>query len=165
MTLSKSQFTRTDHSVEMSGSSQVGYHILVADKQNNANLLDYKRTKSRIVVKSVLGAETFCLTDACDTSIIIQHDLRPMLNDKRKISKLSEIATFLTVLIINAFRTEERLMIYIKEAREAHNDGIFDDIISIRREYNVSDRMTKSTILPEFFNKIIHGIIHYEVEL
>lgn len=38
-----------------------------------------------------------------------------------------------------------------KAAREAYNHAITDDIISIRRNFNLVDDMTKSTILPKCF--------------
>lgn len=46
-------------------SIQVGDKIFLADKQKNANLIDYERKKSKWFVHSVIGAETFELTEAC----------------------------------------------------------------------------------------------------
>lgn len=44
------------------------------DKDMNSNLIDYAYIKSRRVVRSVLGAETFAIADECDAAIIIQYD-------------------------------------------------------------------------------------------
>lgn len=61
------------------GSFQVGYKIFLTDKHNNANLIYYASIKSRLVVKSVLGVETFALADACNAAILIQYDLQIIL--------------------------------------------------------------------------------------
>lgn len=53
------------------GTSEVGYLIFMADKENNANLIDYASNKSRTDVRSVLRAETFAIADACDSAIVI----------------------------------------------------------------------------------------------
>lgn len=48
------------------GRWQEGYLIFMADKDNRENVIDYATKKSRIVIRSVLGAETYGLTDTCD---------------------------------------------------------------------------------------------------
>lgn len=55
-------------------------------------------------------------------------------------------------------------MVDVKAAREAHNEGIIDDMIWIRRKYNLADAMTESAILPEFITAIEKNQSHYEVE-
>ena len=55
-------------------------------------------------------------------------------------------------------------MIDIKAAREAYNQGIIDDIIWIRRQFNLADAMTKPSILPELVQALETGKLHYEVE-
>lgn len=54
--------------------SQAWYHIFLADKNNNANLIEYASIKSRRADISVLGAETFGLSDACDAEITKLHE-------------------------------------------------------------------------------------------
>lgn len=48
----------------------------MAYKYNKAIFIDYDSNKSRIVVRCVLGAETFELTYSCDSAIVIQYDIR-----------------------------------------------------------------------------------------
>ena len=90
------------------GSSQVGYLIFLADKNNNTNLIDYASIKSQRVVRSVLGAETLGLADACDAAIMIQHDLKLMLKKTLKITVLTDSATLFNVLMRNGNTTEKK---------------------------------------------------------
>ena len=48
--------------------------IFLADKDRNVSFIDFSSVKSRRVVRSILGAETFALADACDATIVIQHE-------------------------------------------------------------------------------------------
>lgn len=85
--------------------------------------------KSRIVIRSVLGEKAFRLTDECDTAIILQHNLRKILGRTLKIKIWTANATLFNRLIRNVPSTEKILVIYIKAAIEAYNDGIINDII------------------------------------
>lgn len=88
------------------GSFQVGYLVFMADKDNKANLIDYVSNKSRRVVRSVLGAETFGLANACDSAIVIQHNLKQILGKTLKIQVLRYSETLFNVKIRNASKTE-----------------------------------------------------------
>lgn len=55
-------------------------------------------------------------------------------------------------------------MTYVKAEREAYKDGMTDDIIRIRRNYNLSDIMTKATVLREFITAVEKNQLHYQVE-
>lgn len=145
-------------------SSQVGYIIMLADNENNGNIIDYSSTKSRRVVRSVLGAETFGMADACDAAIVIQHDMKKILKRTFKIKLLTDSETLFNVVIRNASTTERRLMIDIKAAREAYNEGTINDVVWIRRDYNLADAMTKYKILPQLVEFLQTGKVRYEVE-
>lgn len=60
-------------------SLQVGYMIFPPDEYNNAKLIEYASVKSRRVVRSVIGVQTFALADECAAAIIFQHDLKSIL--------------------------------------------------------------------------------------
>lgn len=68
-------------------SSQVGFIIIEAHKDQNASIIDYSCIKLRMIVRSVLGAEIFVLADACDAAITIQHYLEHIINNCIKIKK------------------------------------------------------------------------------
>lgn len=71
-----------------------------------------------------------------------------------KIQLLIEREPLFNVIIRTASPTEKRLIIDEKVAREAYNDVIVDDIILLGRNYNVSDVIKKTTIIPEFITTI-----------
>lgn len=102
------------------GSSKVVFIIIMDDNNDNGDITDFSGAKSRRVVRSVLGAESFLMADAFDAKIFIEHE-------------------FIKILII----------IDINATKDACNEVIVNDTIWIRREYNLVDAMTKQTILPQ----------------
>ena len=116
------------------------------------------------MVRSVLGAETFALANTCDTAIVLQHDLKKILKKTLKIKTLTDSEALFNVMIKNANTTEKRLMIDIKAAREAFNDGIIEHIVWIRRQFNLADSVTKAQINQDLVDALKTGKIKYEVE-
>ena len=146
------------------GSSQVGFMNFLIDKNNTASLIEYSSSKSKRIVRSVLGAETFGMADACDASIVLQHDIKKITGRNMKIRILTDSETLFNVVIKNASTKEKRLMIDIKAARQAYNEGIISDIIWARRDYNLGDAMTKAKIMPLLMEVMKTGKIKYEIE-
>lgn len=83
---------------------------------------------------------------SCDTAIIMQHELKHILGRTLETTVLTDSASLFNVMIRNEPITEKRLMIYSKEEREAYDEEIIDDIISITRTYNLAHAMTKTQI-------------------
>ena len=52
-------------------SSQIGYIILLVDKFNTCNILNYSSRKSRRVTRSVFGGELYAFADAFDRAYIL----------------------------------------------------------------------------------------------
>lgn len=53
------------------------------------------------------------------------------------------IKTVLNSIRLNASTSEKRLMIDMKLASEAYNEGIIDEVILIRIKFNLADTMKK----------------------
>lgn len=81
-----------------------------------------------------------------------------------KIQLLVDSETLFSVLIRNASSTKKRLLMDVKAAREMYNNGLIDDVIWRRREYNLADAKTKDAILLELITAIEKNQLNYEVE-
>lgn len=71
-----------------------------------------------------------------------------------KMQVLTDSETLFNFIISNVPTTEKRLMIDVKAAREAYNEGIIDDVIWILRKYNLADAMKKASIVPELVEEL-----------
>lgn len=85
----------------------------MADKENNADLIDCTILKERRVVRSALEAETFGLADACDAAIIIRYDLKMILSTTIKVILLTDSDILFKLIISNEPTTENIILIYI----------------------------------------------------
>lgn len=83
------------------GSYQVGFMIFLTDKYNTTSLFDYSSIKSRRLVQSVLGAETFGIKVECDASIVPKHNIKGVTGNDLNIKILSDNEAFLNVIIRN----------------------------------------------------------------
>lgn len=94
--------------------------------------------------------ETFGFADACVAAFIMHQCLRKNHMQTLKIVILTDSKTVFNNIIRNGSTMEKRLMIDIKGAREANDEGISNEIIWIHRNYNISNAMTKATVFSEF---------------
>lgn len=86
-------------------------------------------------LRSLLDAETIGLAEEFYTVIISnEHDLRQIPKQRLNIKIQNDTGTLLKVIIRNNSKSKRRLMIGIKAAIEAYNDGTINDVISIRCE-------------------------------
>lgn len=65
-----------------------------------------------------------------------------------KIQLFTDSETIFNGIIINSSTTEKRLMIDVKAAREDYIYGTLDDVIWIRIKFNLTEAMTKASIMP-----------------
>lgn len=138
--------------------------IFLIDKYNNDNLIYYASVKSRKVVRSVLGAETFSMADSCDTANMKHHNLKHILGIDLKITILIDSAALFDVMIRNAPTTGKRLKIDNEAATKAYDEEIVDDNIWIRQKYNLADALTKTQINSELITKLDSNQLRRGVE-
>lgn len=134
------------------------------DKNNDVALIDFSSGKFKRALRYVLGAGTFALADACNTAIVIQHELKNIIGRSLKIKILTDSETFFNAIIRNASTIKRRLIIDVKAAREAYNCVIVEDVIWIRRNYILEDAMTKTCMLPQLIGLTKTGKIEYVIE-
>lgn len=76
--------------------------ILLTDKHNNANLIDYAMIKFRLVVYSEFGGISFELEETHNPLTIIRHDLKHNLEIQLKTKILYESSRLFNSMIANA---------------------------------------------------------------
>lgn len=87
-----------------------------------------------------------------------------MLGTTFRIQALTNSETLFNVIIRNASNREKLLTINVQAAWGSYNEGIIDDVIWIKRKFNLRDAITKEAILLEFVEALDKNKLHYEVE-
>lgn len=104
-------FSDGSYSIKNGESPQLEYIIITADNNYDGHIIDFSSKKSRKVVRSVLGSETFVMTDSCVAEIVIQHDLIKILKKKLKIKLLTDSENLFNIQVSNSSTMERRPLI------------------------------------------------------
>jgi hypothetical protein len=137
-------------------SSQIGYIVVLSDKDGNANLIQWQSVKCRRVTRSVLAAELYALSLGFDVSATIRTTLNHLFAGERqegtnKAYKVPKIPLTLCIdskslydcLIKLGTTQEKRLMIDILCLRQSYERREITEILWIKGEKNPADAMTK----------------------
>lgn len=124
-------------------STQLGCLILLCDKYGKCNVLHFSSYKSRRVVRSVLGSETYAFTDGMDFALILKKDIEDMIQKKIGIRIFTDSKSLFDAITKNSVTTEKSLMIDVQAMREAYERMEVSDLAWIKSEYNPSDALTK----------------------
>lgn len=157
-------FSDGSHATNADGSSQLGYMVLLTD-YINWHISQYKSYKSRRIVRSPLAAETLALADAADAAILIQHDLADIHGFRIPLTMLTDAKYLFDVLSKRTSTTEKRLMIYIESTRQSYDEYVLNNLGCIRREYNISDSLTKIYVNEIMKRFMMTGKLEYQLIL
>jgi len=127
-------------------SSQLGYIILLSDKDGTSHVLAYCSKKSKRVVRSIMAGEVFAFSAAFDHAFVIQHDLRRILKHPIGLKMFTDSKQLFDVITRASHTTEKRLMVEITAAREAYNRHEISTVGLVPGEVNPADGLTKSGI-------------------
>lgn len=101
-------------------STQLGYIIVLTDKNGTANVLHYASYRSKRIVRSVLGGETHAFADSFDMAYTMRNYLNRIFERYIAMTMLTDSLSLFKVLINSSVMTEEKLMIDLAAAREAY---------------------------------------------
>lgn len=135
-------FADGSHTSNMNETSQIGYLVCLIDG-TEWHLLHCKSRKLWRVVRSPLAAEVHALAERVDAAIMIQHDLCELIGQKVIIRVLTDTKSLYDVLSKGSTMTGKRLMIDVKASKEAYDNYVINELGWIRRQYNLSDALTK----------------------
>ena len=126
-------------------SSQLGFIILLCDKENRSHVLDYSSKKSRRVVRSILGGEVYAFADSFDRAYILRHDLQMIFKKKIPLHMFTDSLQMFDVITKGSSTTEKRLIIDIASSRQCYNRDEISQVGLVSSENNVADGLTKKT--------------------
>ena len=144
-------------------SSQLGVMILLTDSSGKANIMHFNSYKSKRIVRSVLGGETYAFADAFDVAFNIRYDLKRLLNKEVKLIMLTDSMSLFKVIVNSTVTTEKRLMIDIAAVREAYERSDIDFIGWIPSRFNIANGLTKLGVCPALSGFLSTHDLHQEI--
>ena len=123
--------------------SQLGFLVLLCDKEENCHILDLASKKCKRVVCFTLGVEGYAFTEGFDSAYMIRHDLEHMYGKFIPLQMRTDSKQMFAVVAKASSTSERRLMIDIAAAREAYNANEISNVCLVRAEHNPADGLTK----------------------
>lgn len=143
--------------------TQLGYLILLCDKYNKCNIIQFTSHKSYRVVRSVLGSETIAFADGLDNGLALSHDLNSILQARLPIRLYTDSKSLFDVITKNSVISEKRLMVDVQAIREAYQRMEIYDVAWIRSEFNPANALTKIKENQVLHRVLDEGIIEHPV--
>lgn len=124
-------------------SSQLGYIVLLWDGEDQRHLLDYASRRSKRVIRSIMGGETYAFMDAFDMEYAIRNNFSEILGMHLGLLMMSDSKYLFDAVTYGKRTAERRFSIYITGACQSQK-AYEIEIIGLICEYvNPSDALTK----------------------
>ena len=125
-------------------SSQIGYVIALADKDNNANVLHWSSTKCKRVTRSVLASELYAMTSGFDMASCLKATLEGILHTPIPLVVCTDSKSLFDCLVKLGTTNEKRLMIDLMALRQSYERREIAEVKWIKGNTNPADAMTKA---------------------
>ena len=124
-------------------SSQLGFVVLLKDKNDKACIIHYGSWKCQRVTRSVLGAETFAFAFTLDFCLVFSHDLSSMLGKRIPVLIFTDSKCLFDTITKLSTVAEKRLLIDIATIRESYSTGDLTNVAHILSKFNIADALTR----------------------
>ncbi|EED20822.1 hypothetical protein TSTA_040160 [Talaromyces stipitatus ATCC 10500] len=127
-------------------SSQIGYIIVLADAQNNANILHWSSTKCKRITRSVLASEMYGMANGFDAAAAIKSTLTQLLHllEPLPLVLCTDSKSLYECLVKLGTTREKRLMIDLMCLRQSYERQEITEVRWINGNSNPADAITKS---------------------
>ena len=155
-------FTDSSFSNNEDYNSQLGFLIVLADRNNHCNVLHYVSRKCKRVTRSVFAAELFALSEGFDSARAIADQVSFVLGRPIPVWAAVDSRTVFNVVARFGNVTEKRLCIDVAALREAHLTRALEKLIWVEGARNGSDPLTKKDAP---VNDVFESILRNELVL
>ena len=145
-------------------SSQIGFVILLADKDNRANILHWSSVKCKRITRSVLASELYAMAHGFDTGSAIKGTIERILKRGVPLPLIvcTDSRSLYDCLVKLGTTHEKRLMIDLMCLRQSYERREIAEIKWIDGDSNPADAMTKTKPCQALRNLIETNTIHVE---
>ena len=137
-------FTDSSFANNKDYTSQIGYVIVLADKNDNANILHWSSTKCRRITRSVLASELYAMSNGYDMAISVKTTIELTLGLKLPLIVCTDSKSLYDCLVKLGTTQEKRLMVDLMCLRQSYERREIAEVKWIDGDSNPADAMTKS---------------------
>jgi hypothetical protein len=136
-------FTDSSFANNKDHSSQIGYVIVLADNDDNCNIIHWSSVKCKRVTRSVIASELYAMSHGFDTTCALKDTLDKITQRQTPIIICIDSFSLYECLVKLGTTYEKRLMIDIMAIRQSYERREIAEIIWITGDSNPADSMTK----------------------
>jgi hypothetical protein len=136
-------FTDSSFANNKDCSSQIGYVLVLADDNNNCNIIHWSSVKCKRVTRSVIASELYAMVHGFDTTCVLKDTLDKIMQRETPIIICIDSPSLYECLVKLGTTYEKRLMIDIMAIRQSYERREIAEIIWITGDSNPADSMTK----------------------
>jgi hypothetical protein len=126
-------------------SSQIGFVIALADKNDQANILHWSSVKCKRVTRSVLASELYEMAHGFDIRAVLKSTLEQIMKIRHLPMVLCTNSKSLYECLVKLGTTQEkRLMVDIMTLRQSYERREITEVVWIDGKFNPADAMTKA---------------------
>ena len=138
-------FTDSSFANNYDFSSQIGFVITLADKNNNANIIHWSSIKCKRVTRSVLASELYGMAHGFDIGATIKSTIEKILQiDTLPLVLCTDSKSLYDCLVKLGTTQEKRLMVDLMCLRQSYERREITEVKWIDGNSNPADAMTKS---------------------
>lgn len=126
--------------------SQLGFLLLMADANDNANIVHFGSSRCQRVTRSVLASEIHSLVLGFDVAYVVQHMLNEIIGRKLKIEAYVDSRSTFDIVAKQGKTVEKRLQIDIHCLKQSYSNGELSKLGWIQGVSNPADSMTKNVM-------------------
>jgi hypothetical protein len=126
-------------------SSQIGFVIVLTDRNQDANILHWSSIKCKRVTRSVLASELYALAHGFDIAAVIKSTIQKILQlEQLPLVLCTDSKSLYDCLVKLGTTQEKRLMVDLMCLRQAYERREITEVKWINGEDNPADAMTKA---------------------
>jgi hypothetical protein len=125
-------------------SSQIGYVIVMADSNNQANIIHWSSIKCKRVTRSILASELYAMTHGFDIGTAIKSTVDRILKINLPLVLCTDSKSLYDCLVKLGTTQEKRLMIDVLCLRQSYERREIAEVKWIKGNTNPADAFTKS---------------------
>jgi len=137
-------FTDSSFANNQDLSSQIGFVITLADKNNRANIIHWSSIKCKRVTRSVLAAELYGMAHGFDIGAAIKATIEKILQISLPLILCTDSKSLYDCLVKLGTTREKRLMVDLMCLRQSYERREIAEVKWIDGNSNPADAMTKS---------------------
>jgi hypothetical protein len=123
--------------------SQIGFVIVLTDKNKTANIVHCTSVKCKRVTRSALAAELYAMSLGFDYAAVIKSTVQQIMNRPIGLTMYIDSKSLYDCLVKLGTTYEKRLMVDIMCLRQSYERREITQVVWIDGKYNIADAMTK----------------------